>query len=107
METATRSNKMVGLDTPQESGVSALTVKQRSFGSISTLRKTILFRLCEEVRQGCLTSVDSLFGPYGFSVNPEFLKSESDRLWIMRDIEIALNELDDESFLLEFSTTET
>lgn len=107
METATRSNKMVESDTPQESENIALTVGQSSLASTATPRETILSTLCEEIRQGRLNKVNSLFGPYGFSVNPEFLKSKTDRLRIMQDIEVALNEFDEEPFLLEFSATET
>jgi hypothetical protein len=71
------------------------------------LRKVVLSKLCEEVRDSRLAMVNSLFEPHGFSVNPEFLKSLSGRLRIMRDIEIALSELDDEALLVEFVITET
>jgi hypothetical protein len=71
------------------------------------LRKETLSMLCEEVKDGRLTAVNALFEPFGFAVNPTFMKDLSGRLRIMRDIEIALNELDDEALLAEHVSMET
>jgi alanyl-tRNA synthetase len=107
LKSAISTHKTIEFSESNEQVGEILSVESTDFLRSLTLRKTILARLCEEVRNGRLTEVNSLFEPHGFSVNPEFLKNLSGRLRIMRDIEIALNELDDEAFLAEFSATET
>lgn len=97
------SDKMVEFESSTEPIIETTVIDSQPFFYLLTIRKTILSVLCEEVRNGRLTLVNSLFEPYGFTVNSEFLKNLSGRLRIMRDIEIALNELDDEVFLSEFS----
>lgn len=106
MESAMSSDTMIEFSGSMKQEVVSLPKDSTSFLSTLTPRKEVLAILCEEIKQGQLTAVNSLFGPYGFSVNPEFLNSWADRLRIMRDIEIALNELDDESILVELGVTE-
>jgi hypothetical protein len=81
--------------------------KSDGFLRLLTVRQTVLSFLCEEVRNGRLIAVNVLFEPLGFAVNPEFMRTLSGRLHIMRDIETALNELDDEVFLAGLFAIET
>lgn len=106
MESAMSSDTMMEFGNSTEPVDENLSVESASFFRLLTLRRTILSRLCEEVRSGRLTAVNSLFEPYGFSVNPEFLKNLSGRLRIMRDIEIALNELNYEDLITDHVFTE-
>lgn len=99
MKSATSIDETIAFSETKEELSENLSAQAEIFLMSLQLRKATLARLCDEVRNGRLTVVNALFEPFGFSVNPIFMKDLTGRLRIMRDIEIALKEIDDEALL--------
>lgn len=106
MKSATSTVEIMAFSETKEELSEDLSVESVIFLRLLRLRKATLEKLCEEVRNGRLTVVNALFEPFGFVVNPAFMRDLSGRLRIMRDIEIALNELDDEALLAGCASVE-
>lgn len=106
MKSATSTDEIIAFSETKEELSENLSVESVIFLRLLKLRQATLARLCEEVRNGRLAEVNALFEPFGFAVNPTFMRDLSGRLRIMRDIEIALNELDYEALLSEHISIE-